>query len=117
MYFGEYPFDVPYVYSRGLYTNSNNFSGSYCKSQDSSEFMSLAYKNNEGISEQNACKQYIAKWKQNNPEKKVLRIAYKNAIGGQTMLKTYLDLLIIAKDDQHLYYYVFEYAGMCVYEY
>ena len=73
--------------------------------------MTLIYSNNKGGSEIQACQNYIQKWKKENPNKKVLRIAYKNSIGGQIRIKTYLDLLIIAKDDSYLYYYVFEYAG------
>ena len=32
-------------------------------------------------------------------------------------MKTYLDLLIIAKDAANLYYYVFEYAGKTIFFY
>ena len=112
MFFGEFPFHFPYIYSRGLLVDSTTFTGSYCDSGNNPEFMSLSYSNNIGSSEQIACQQYIKKWKIENPNKEVLRIAYKNAIGGQVMLNTYLDLLIIAKDHHHLYYYVFEYAGI-----
>ena len=114
MFFGEYPYNSPYVYSRGLVSDSNTFTGSYCKLKKDSNFMSLSYSNNEGVSEQTACKKYIKEWKLKNPEKKVLRIAYQNSIGGQIMIKTYLDLIIIAKGSQssQIYFYVFEFAGM-----
>ena len=112
MYYGEYPYDSPYIFSRGLSSDMRNFTGSYCKSRTDSGFMALAYSNNMGMSEQIACQQYIKEWKIQNPEKKVLRIAFRDSIGGQVMLKTYVDLLIIAKDLNHLYYYVFEYAGI-----
>lgn len=114
MYYGEYPYDSPYIFSRGLSSDINNFTGSYCKLETDSDFMSLVYSNNEGMSEQIACKRYIKEWKIQNPEKTVLRIAYQNSIGGQVMLKTYVDLLIIAKDADHLYFYVFEYAGITI---
>ena len=101
MFYGEYPYNFPYIYSRGLPLDANNFTGSYCKLKTNSKFMSLTYRNNEGISEAFACQQYIKEWKIKNPEKQVLRIAYRNSIGGQLMLKSYLDLIIIAKDHDY----------------
>lgn len=112
MFSGEYPENSPYIYSRGLPLFINSFTGSYCHNNQDQDFMSLTYSNNKGLSEQTACQNYIKEWKRDNPHKSILRIAYKNSIGGQVMLKTYLDLLIIAKDDENLYYYVFEYAGI-----
>lgn len=112
MFFGEYPVNYPYIFSRGTKSDfQTNFAGSYCLNKSNSNIMSLVYSNNKGVSEQLACQNYIKKWKHENPDKTVLRIAYKNSVGGQILLKTYLDLLIIAKDATKLYYYVFEYAG------
>ena len=114
MFFGTYPYNSPHVYSRGLPLSTNNFCGSYCYSKNDSDVMSLTYSKNEGSSEQIACRQYIKEWKKNNLSKSVLRVAWQNSIGGQIMLQTYLDLLIIAKDPSnpsHIYYYVFEFAG------
>jgi hypothetical protein len=118
MFFGEYPINSPYIFSRGSpIFPDKNFTGSYCYDKSNSSVMSLIYSNNQGGSEIKACQNYIKKWKKENPNKKVLRIAYKNSIGGQILIKTYLDLLIIAKDDSNLYYYVFEYAGKIIFFY
>ena len=118
MFFGEYPINSPYIFSRGSpIFPFKNFTGSYCYDKKDSSIMSLVYSNNKGGSEIKACQNYIKKWKIENPHKKVLRIAYKNSIGGQILMKTYLDLLIIAKDDANLYYYVFEYAGKTIFFY
>ena len=113
MFFGEFPYNAPFVYSRGLVSDSRTFTGSYCKSNTDSDFISLTYSKNEGISEQTACHKYLNEWKIANPEKKVLRVAFQNSIGGQVMLGSYLDLLIIAKHPQlsRIYFYVFEFAG------
>ena len=113
MFFGEFPYNTPYVYSRGLVSDPSTFTGSYCKSNNDSNFISLTYSKRDGLSEQTACRKYLNEWKIANPEKKVLRISYANSIGGQVMLKSYLDLLIIAKHPQlsKIYFYVFEFAG------
>ena len=85
MYYGEYPYDSPYIFSRGLSSDMRNFTGSYCKSRTDSGFMALAYSNNMGMSEQTACQQYIKEWKIQNPERYHRQLKFQRKIARQSI--------------------------------